>query len=169
MEVPQVARSTVDKQVILIAAMDQKRAIGKAGTLPWHLPEDLAHFKRLTMNQTILMGRKTFDSIGKALPKRRNLVLTRNPEFNAPNAERIACITQALALAIDALWVIGGEEIYKLALPFATRLEITQIDTLIKDADAFFPAIPAEFNKTAEVLGLTETPKLVFQRFEKQR
>jgi dihydrofolate reductase len=133
-------------EIALIAAMDRKRAIGKAGALPWHLPEDLQHFKRLTTGQTVLMGRKTFESIGKALPKRKNLVLTRDLHWQANGAQVVSSLDNALVLCeSETLWVIGGGEIYRLAMPTATRLEITEVDTEVTDADTFFPEIPEDF------------------------
>jgi dihydrofolate reductase len=133
-------------EIALIAAMDRKRAIGKAGALPWHLPEDLQHFKRLTTGQTVLMGRKTFESIGKALPKRKNLVLTRDPNWRANGAQVVSSLDNALVLSeSETLWVIGGGEIYRLAMPTATRLEITHVDTEVIAADTFFPEIPEGF------------------------
>jgi dihydrofolate reductase len=153
--------------VALIAAVDSKLAIGKAGALPWHIPEDLVHFKRLTLHQTILMGRKTYDSIGRALPKRRNLVLTRDPHFSAPGVELVHTMEQAIALAENCLWVIGGGEIYALALPFANRIELTRVDLTIDNADAFFPSIPAHFKCVARHHGESALPKLLFERLER--
>jgi dihydrofolate reductase len=133
-------------EIALIAAMDRKRAIGKAGALPWHLLEDLQHFKRLTTGQTVLMGRKTFESIGKALPKRKNLVLTRDSNWQAPGAHVLSSLDEAMSTCESAtLWVIGGGEIYRLAMPTATRLEITHVDTEVAAADTFFPEIPEGF------------------------
>jgi dihydrofolate reductase len=137
---------TSNPEIAMIAAMDRKRGIGKAGALPWYLPEDLQHFKRLTTGQTVLMGRKTFESIGKALPKRKNLVLSRDSNWQAPGAQVISSLDSALSLCDGAtLWVIGGGEIYRLAMARATRLEITHVDTEVIAADAFFPEIPEGF------------------------
>ncbi len=134
--------------IILIVALDRADAIGRDNKLPWHLPDDLRRFKALTTGQTILMGRRTYDSIGHALPNRRNLVLTRNPGFTAPDVEVVHSLEQALALASDPLFVIGGGAIYALAMPLATRLVLTRVETLITDADTHFPPWePAEWRE----------------------
>lgn len=124
----------------LIAALDRQHAIGRGNTLPWHLPEDLRRFKRLTLGRPVLMGRKTAESIGRALPGRRNLVLTRGDR--APFAEQIAVPSIARAREMvgeQMLFVIGGAEVYALTLPDATHLHLTWVDTEVGDADAWFP------------------------------
>ena len=121
----------------MIAALDEARAIGRGGELPWRLPDDLKRFKALTLGKTVFMGRKTFDSIGRPLPQRRNLVLTRDSSFAASGVEIVRDFKDALE---DDLMVIGGGEIYALVLPHATTLELTMVQTIIPDADAFFPA-----------------------------
>ena len=105
----------------MIAAIDSNLAIGFGNAMPWHLPDDLKYFKRATLDKTVLMGRKTFLSIGRALPKRRNLVLTRDPEFTADDIEIVHSLQAALALEPN-LMVIGGGEIYTLALPLASAM-----------------------------------------------
>lgn len=133
-------------EIILIAAMDRNRAIGKDGALPWRLPEDLKRFKTLTLGQTVLMGRKTFDSIGRALPGRRNFVLTRDANWHAEGADVFSDFDSALqACATTELWVIGGGEIYAQTMSYAQRLEMTHVDIEVESADAWFPAIGAEF------------------------
>ena len=133
-------------EIILIAAMDRNRAIGKNGALPWRLPEDLKRFKALTLGQTVLMGRKTFDSIGCALPGRRNFVLTRDPNWHAQNTEVFSDFAAAQqACTTDELWVIGGGEIYAQTLAHARRLEITHVDIAVEAADAWFPVIDDAF------------------------
>jgi dihydrofolate reductase len=123
----------------LIAALDRHRAIGKGNALPWHLPADLKRFKALTLGKPVLMGRKTAESIGRALPGRRNLVLTRSGRVPFDGMEAVASIEAAIALA-DEVCVIGGGEVYALALPMATHLHLTHVDTVVDGADAFFPA-----------------------------
>jgi dihydrofolate reductase len=131
--------------VVLIAAHDRRRAIGRGNALPWHLPDDLARFKALTLGGTVLMGRRTAESIGRALPKRRNLVLTRGASAPFAGQECVSSLAAARAAVPDApLFVIGGGEVYALALPLATRLEITLVDTAIEGADAWFPRYRAE-------------------------
>lgn len=125
----------------LIAAIDRRRAIGVDGTLPWHLPDDLKRFKSLTLGKTILMGRKTAQSIGRALPGRTNLVLTRGA--TAPYRDMLAVhsLDEAIARAGDGeLAVIGGGQVYALALPRADALHLTLVDTTLARADAHFPA-----------------------------
>ena len=126
----------------LIAALDRHRAIGKGNALPWHLPADLKRFKALTLGKPVLMGRKTAESIGRALPGRRNLVLTRSGRVPFDGMEAVASIEAAIALA-DEVCVIGGGEVYALALPMATHLHLTHVDTVVDGADAFFPAFDA--------------------------
>ena len=133
-------------EIILIAAMDRNRAIGKNGALPWRLPADLQRFKALTLGQTVLMGRKTFDSIGRALPGRQNFVLTRDLSWQASGVEVFSDFQAALkACTTSEFWVIGGGEIYAQTMAYAQRLEITHVDLEVESADAWFPAIDAEF------------------------
>jgi dihydrofolate reductase len=127
-------------ELVFVAAMDRNRAIGKGGTLPWDLPDDLQHFKRLTMGKPMLMGRKTYASIGRPLPGRRNIVLTRDLSFTAPSIEVVHTLEEALVMLDGEVSVIGGGEIYALTLPIAHRLEMTFVDTVVQGADAFFPA-----------------------------
>jgi dihydrofolate reductase len=137
-------------RIVLIAAMDLGRAIGRSGKLPWQLPDDLKRFKELTLGKTVLMGRKTFESIGRPLPRRHNLVLSRDPNFSAAGVEVIGEF--GLALYHDPLMVIGGGEIYTLALPRATHLYLTYVETAIEGADAFFPDFdPNEWNEVSRI------------------
>lgn len=127
-------------ELTLIAAMARDRVIGAQGGMPWHLPADLAHFKQVTMGHPVLMGRKTFESIGRPLPGRRNIVLSRSATGLPAGVEQFAGLEPALA-ALDgsgAVMVIGGGEIYRLTLPQATRLVLTFIDAEI-DGDTRFP------------------------------
>lgn len=127
----------------LIVAMSRNRVIGKNNTLPWHIPEDLKYFKEMTTGHTIIMGRKTYESIGKALPNRRNIILTKNHDFLAEGCTVVHSVREAMQLSIpeDELFVIGGAEIYSLFLPFASKLYITQIHAKI-EGDTFFPEFP---------------------------
>lgn len=128
--------------ITLIAAIDRNRAIGRSNALPWHLPDDFRHFKALTLGKTLLMGRHTARSLGRALPGRRNLVLTRSGSVPYSGMEAMASFEQACAtLAEDEeLMVIGGAQIYALMLPMAQTLYLTHVDTEVVGADAFFPA-----------------------------
>ena len=140
-------------RVSLIAALDRNHAIGRGNALPWHLPDDLRRFKALTLGKPVLMGRRTAQSLGRALPKRTNLVLTRGGAVPFAGMQAVASLAAAFALAAeecDELCVIGGGEVYALALPRATHLFLTHVDTVVADADAFFPAFDAtEFEVTA--------------------
>ena len=131
-------------KVVLIAALDRDFAIGKGNALPWHLPDDLKRFKALTLGKPVLMGRKTAESLGRALPGRLNLVLTRNGRVPFEGMQAVASVEAALDAAAsehaDALWVIGGAEIYRLLLPRAVAMHLTHVETVVEDADAFFPA-----------------------------
>ena len=127
----------------LIVAYARNRVIGRDGGLPWHYPEDLQHFKRVTMGHPILMGRKTYESIGRALPGRRNLVITRQAAFEAPGCEVFASIDRAIASArrTDPLpFVIGGSAIYAATLPWCTHLYVTEVQQEI-EGDTWFPAV----------------------------
>jgi len=126
----------------IIVATDSSNGIGINNTLPWHLPEDLAHFKRLTSGHPIIMGRKTFDSIGRPLPNRRNIVISRNADWRHEGVERVGSLQEALALVAgdgDA-FVIGGGQIFEQALPLVDKLVITRIDRTY-ECDAFFPVL----------------------------
>lgn len=126
-------------RIALVAAMDRNRAIGRDNQLPWRLPDDLKRFKALTLDQTILMGRRTAESIGRALPRRRNLVLTRSGRTPFDGMESVASFDEAVQRAGATLFVVGGGEIYSLALPQADVLHLTLVDCAIERADAHFP------------------------------
>ena len=124
----------------LVAALDRRQAIGRGNALPWHLPDDLKRFKALTLGKPVLMGGNTARAIGRVLPGRRNLVLTRAPQSPVPGMQVVRSLDEAIhAAADDELMVIGGGEVYALALPRATGLHLTLVDTVVEDADAFFP------------------------------
>ncbi|HTT09788.1 MAG TPA: dihydrofolate reductase [Burkholderiaceae bacterium] len=131
---------TASPRLTLIVARARNGAIGRAGTLPWRLPEDLAHFKRTTMGHPIIMGRRTWTSIGRALPGRRSIVVSRNAAFHASGAEVVASLDAALELTggMPEVFVIGGAELFRDAAPRAQRMIVTQIDADF-DGDTFFP------------------------------
>jgi dihydrofolate reductase len=132
--------------VSLIVAVGIRNEIGKDGRMPWHLPSDLKHFKARTLGKPVLMGRKTLAAIGRPLPERRNLVLTRDAAFKAPGCETVTSLEAAIALAAPAaeLMVIGGGEVYRLAWPRADRIYLTRIQVDVEGADTFFPAVEAK-------------------------
>ena len=130
--------------IALVVAVAENGGIGKNNQLLWHLPDDLKHFKRLTLGYPVLMGRKTFESIGRPLPGRRNLVLTRDVAFRPEGVEVVHSAEEALQKADgQQLFVIGGAEIYALFLPLADALYLTQVAAR-PEADTFFPAFDAE-------------------------
>jgi dihydrofolate reductase len=128
--------------ICLIAAMSENGVIGRDGQLPWHLPADLRRFKNLTDGHAVVMGRRTFDSIGRPLPNRRNVVVTRNRDWAAAGATAAPSLDAALAAVPDdeAVFVVGGAEIYREALPRADRLELTIVHAEV-DGDTWFPEI----------------------------
>jgi dihydrofolate reductase len=136
--------STAVGSVALIWAQAKGGVIGRDGTMPWHLPEDLAHFRALTGKDTVVMGRKTWDSLPdrfRPLPERTNVVVTRQTEWARPGAIAAHSLERALtASPTETTWIIGGSELYRLALDDADRLEVTEID-LDVDGDAFAPAV----------------------------
>ncbi|MCL7940121.1 dihydrofolate reductase [Halomonas sp. ATCH28] len=147
--------------VAMIAAMAKNRVIGVDNQLPWYLPEDLRFFKRMTQAKPLVMGRKTYQSIGRPLPGRLNIVVTRDPDF-APEGVRVCHdLTSALRLAdqqatidgVEEIMVMGGAEIYAQALPFASRLYLTEVDIEV-EGDARFPALDmAEWEEVQRVPG----------------
>jgi len=136
----------------LVVAIDASNGIGIDNRLPWHLPEDLAHFKRVTLGRPIIMGRKTFDSIGRALPGRRNIVVTRNAGWSHAGVETAASLEQAIALlGGERASIIGGAQVFNEALVMADAMIVTHIDHVF-NCDTFFPAIdPAKWIETARV------------------
>jgi dihydrofolate reductase len=132
-------------QLSVIVAVAKNRAIGLNNTLPWHLPEDLKRFRALTMGHHIIMGRKTYESLGRLLPGRTTVIVSRNADYQIPGAIVVGSLEQAVAACGDdaEAFVIGGAELYRLALPVADRLYLTEIDQVF-DGDAFFPELEAD-------------------------
>lgn len=128
----------------IIAIVARGGAIGRGGDQPFHISADFRRFKQLTLGHPVIMGRKTFEALPKgALPQRRNIVITRNPGWSAPNVETATSLDAALALCQPESepFIIGGGEIYRLAMPLAHTLYITEVDADVPDADTFFPPI----------------------------
>lgn len=143
-----IAPMTSDMPFIsLLAALDRDFAIGRGNALPWHLPDDFRRFKALTMGKPILMGRRTAESLGRALPGRRNLVLTRGDRVPFDGMQAVPSLDAALAIAAgggaEELCVIGGAQVYALALPRASVMHLTHVDTVVQGADTHFPAFDA--------------------------
>lgn len=135
----------------LIVAYSTNRAIGRDNALPWKLPGDLAHFKRSTLGHPIIMGRKTWDSLGRPLPGRSNIVISRNPDFSAAGAILAPTLEAAVAACggVEEAYVIGGAQIYAQALPLARRVLATEVHADV-EGDAFFPLLPSfQWKETA--------------------
>ena len=143
--------------ISLVASVSRNGGIGRDGGLLVHLPGDLPRFKQLTLGAPVLMGRKTWQSIGRPLPGRRNIVISRDPHWRAEGAEAAASLDEALRLAgpVPRVSVIGGAQVYALALPLASTLELTEIDADL-EADTFFPDWKrADFEETSRETRLT--------------
>ena len=134
----------------IVVAIDAQRGIGVNNTLPWHLREDLQHFKRTTSGHPIIMGRKTFDSIGRPLPNRRNIVITRNADWRHEGVDAVTSLEEAIRLAGDGeAFVIGGAQIFAEVLPVTDTLIVTEIDKAFA-CDTFFPQIdPQQWKEVA--------------------
>jgi dihydrofolate reductase len=147
-------------EVVLVVAAAANGVIGRDGAMPWHLPEDLKRFKRMTVGHAVVMGRRTFEAIGRPLPGRHNIVLTRDRAFRADGVTVAPNLAEAIAAAgldprarDEAIFVIGGGEIYALALPIATRVELTRVHAT-PEGDTFFPPLdPREWRLAARQEG----------------
>ena len=144
-------------RLVLVVAMSRNGVIGRDGELPWHIPEDLKHFRRVTMGHAIIMGRKTWESIGgRPLPKRQNIVVTRQRDWQAEGCEVAHNLEEAVALARvtdEAPRIVGGAMLYNAALPQATTLILTEVDQEV-EGDTFFPAFDrTEWMETERVEG----------------
>jgi dihydrofolate reductase len=143
-------------KVALIAAFAQNLVVGINNSLPWHLPEDLKYFKRTTSGKAIIMGRKTYESIGRPLPNRTNIVVTRNPDFKAEGVVTVMSLEAGIKHAenvnlingIDEVMIIGGAAIYQASLPMADRLYLTHVHANV-EGDAYFPTV--NFDQWKEV------------------
>ena len=162
-------------RVSLICALGSNRAIGRQGDLPWHISEDLKRFKRVTMGHPIIMGRKTYESIGRALPGRTNIIVTRNDTYQAKGCELVHGLDDALARARELepgadgeVFVVGGGELYEQAMAQAERLYLTLVDDAPADADTFFPEYPT-FTRTREsIAGEGSAPSYHFVTLERE-
>ena len=149
--------------ISMIAAMAKNRVIGKDSQLPWHLPSDLQRFKRLTMGHVLLMGRRTFESIGQPLPGRQTLVLSRNLQYQAEGFRIAADIEMGIQLASSAeeLFICGGAEIYQQALPLAQRIYLTELDAEM-EGDTYFPELPEGEFQLIQTQQFTDKPNYRF-------
>ncbi|GGI85869.1 dihydrofolate reductase [Polymorphobacter multimanifer] len=143
------------REVVIVVARARNGVIGNGGALPWHLPADLRHFKALTVGKPVVMGRKTFESIGKPLPGRHNIVLTRQPGWAATGVTTVPNMAEALAATgmeartFGTIMIIGGAEISAQALPFATRIELTEVDAAPAGDTHLPPFAPADWHEVA--------------------
>ena len=146
---PKLPFSPENPRISAIAALSRNRVIGKNNQLPWNLPEDLSYFKRMTVGKPIISGRKNFEAMGRVLPKRLNIIVTRQPNYSVPNAVVVATLdlalqsarAEALRTGVDEIFIIGGGEIYAMALPVTDRLYLTWIDREV-EGGVFFPEVP---------------------------
>ena len=164
-------------RLCLIAALAENRVIGRDNQLPWHLPADLRHFKALTLGKPIIMGRKTWDSLGRQLPGRLNLVVSRQAYLQLEGAEVFASLEQAIARAsqwataqgVDELMLIGGAQLYELGLAMAERLYLTRV-ALSPQGDAWFPEVPKQdwrlLERQAQAAG-EQSPAYCFETWQR--
>lgn len=150
----------------IIVAADRNNVIGKDNALIWHLPNDLRYFKEKTTGHAIIMGRRTFESVGKPLPNRRNIIITRNPGFRAEGCEVATSLEEALALLDpqDENFIVGGEEIYRQALPLTDRVYLTRIDHEF-EGDRHFPQLGTEWKLVDERDGIVDEKNLYAHSF----
>jgi dihydrofolate reductase len=141
----------------IIVAADRNNVIGKDNALIWHLPNDLRYFKEKTTGHAIIMGRRTFESVGKPLPNRRNIIITRNPDFKADGCEVVTSLDEALKRVnpADENFIVGGEDIYRQALPVTDRVYLTRIDHAF-EGDRHFPQLGAEWELTEQTQGIVD-------------
>lgn len=138
--------------ISLIAAVGKNLELGKDNALLWNLPGDMKFFRSTTAGHTVVMGRLTYESIGRPLPKRRNIVISRNADYKSDGVEVFASLEEALAACDRDCFIIGGAMIYKLALPFADELVLTEVDKAYPDADVYFPSFDKSLY-SAETIG----------------
>ncbi len=153
--------------ISIIVALDQNRAIGKHNALPWYLPADLARFKALTTGHPIIMGRKTYDSISRPLPKRTNIVITRNTNWHQEEVFKSSDLVGAIEIAkrnpgAEEIFIIGGGEIFKAAIDLADKLYVTEVEAAVPGADIFFPEIRASMWQEIERVHHTSDEKNKF-------
>lgn len=148
--------------ISMIAAVGKNFELGKNNDLIWHFKEDMKFFKNTTMGHTVIMGRKTFESLPKALPGRKNIVLSLNPNYTADSAEVISSVEEAVKLSKDSeIFVIGGGKVYELMLAYADKIYLTEIEDECKDADTYFPTFDKKIYKR-EVIASYEVDSIKF-------
>ncbi|MCF9033457.1 dihydrofolate reductase [Acinetobacter nectaris] len=159
-------------EIVHVVAMDRQQCIGKNNDLPWHLPADLKHFKEITQGGVIIMGRKTLESMGRALPKRMNWVITRDASWQFDGVKTASSIEEALENSLDdvanstqpsKVFIIGGGEIFTQTINIADCLELTHIDLAVESGNAYYPNIPNEFHKVSSSEHYDETNNIHFE------
>lgn len=161
----------VTPQIVLVVARAENGVIGKDGKLPWHLPADLKHFKRVTMGTPMVMGRKTFESLPGLLPGRRHIVLTRDPTWSAAGAETVASVDEAIQVAdAERISVVGGAEIFDLFMPQATAIELTEVHLDAEGDTVMPPPDPAHWREASRERHEAEEgrPAYSFVRLERR-
>lgn len=157
-------------KIEMIVAKAKNNVIGKDNTLIWGIPEDLAHFKKITMGKTIVMGSNTYESIGRPLPGRQNVVLTRNPsKYKNHNVKTVSSVQEILDLSKETqIVILGGDSVYKIFLEYASILYVTDVEKEF-DGDSYFPTIPSEWELTSSKEGekSSENLKYFFKKYEK--
>jgi dihydrofolate reductase len=153
--------------ISIIAAMSERGVIGNRGAIPWDIPADRRRFRELTMGHTLIMGRKTFESIGRPLPGRRNIVLSRKPDYKAEGCVICGSLDEALLACADSgeVFICGGEELYRKALPLADNIFLTIVHS-DPEGDAFFPPVPDDFIETerSDITDKTGGTFIVYRR-----
>ena len=175
MQVFQDNKNKKDYIISLIVAASNNNAIGKQNNMLWHLPEDLKFFKNTTWGMPVIMGRKTFEAVGRPLPGRTNIIVTSNKNWKAENTISTSSIDEAIKVAVETnareIFITGGGEIYKQTLPFADKVYLTRVDTII-DGDAFFPEMDLEIWEITFEKHVTADEKnkfdVTFQTWEKK-
>ena len=163
--------SLQDLEVVHVVAIDQQHCIGKGNDLPWHISDDLKHFKAITQGGVVVMGRKTLESMGRALPNRVNWVITRDPNWSFDGVKVAHSLEDALQQAAvdvahsaqpNCLFIIGGGEIFKQSIDIADRLELTHVELDVQ-GDAHYPAIPEQFKKVAAEQHIDDKTGIAFE------
>ncbi|MBU1406220.1 MAG: dihydrofolate reductase [Proteobacteria bacterium] len=155
-------------KIILIAAMAKNRVIGRGNGIPWHIPSELQRFKAMTMGHTLIMGRKTFESIGRPLPGRKTVIITRNPEYHAPGCSVAPSLNAAIALcpSEETIFIAGGGEIYREALPLAEAIYLTVLDREV-EGDTIFPEFDPDQFRTTSTERIAEPEPYTFTVFSR--
>ncbi|NVN98659.1 MAG: dihydrofolate reductase [Geobacteraceae bacterium] len=148
--------------IAIIAAMSRNGVIGRGGKIPWHIPADMKRFRALTLGHTVIMGRKTFESIGRALPERKNIVVSRNASFSPEGALKASSLDDALTLAAGAeiIFICGGSEIYRQSMTIASRIYLTVV-AIDEAGDAFFPEVTGFIETGRERISTSPSADLI--------